>query len=206
MRDAVGSGRMPGHPREAVSPRPLEGAVRTPSTLDGFLAWVERRALRIAEIVTRDRDEALDIVQDAMMNLARHYGQRPSDEWPPLFYRILDNRIRDWQRRQSVKNRLFFWQERAPEGEDVVEDLVMRAPDPTVNIEGRMLQRQAMHRLEGALRDLPRRQREAFLLRIWEGLSVEQTALSMGCSGGSVKTHLSRALAALRAQLQGVWP
>ena len=206
MRDAVGSGRMPGHPREAVAPRPLEGAVRTPSTLDGFLAWVERRALRIAEIVTRDRDEALDIVQDAMMNLARHYGQRPSGEWPPLFYRILDNRIRDWQRRQTVKNRLFFWQDRKPDEDEPVEDAVMLAPDPGVSVEGRVVQGQAMRKLESALRILPRRQREAFVLRIWEGLSVEQTARSMGCSGGSVKTHLSRALAALRAQLKGVWP
>ncbi len=173
--------------------------------LDGFLATVERRALRIAQIATRNRDEALDVVQDAMMNLARSYGRRPSAEWPPLFYRILNNRIRDWQRRQSVKNRLFFWRD-APLDEEAREDIVERIADPGPSADSMLRQDEAMKKLESGLRLLPGRQREAFMLRIWQGLSVEQTARAMGCSGGSVKTHLSRALAALRAYLQGVWP
>jgi RNA polymerase sigma-70 factor (ECF subfamily) len=183
---------------------PAANEVR-PATLEGFLAGIERRALRMAEIVTRDRDEALDIVQDAMMNLARHYAQKPAGEWPPLFYRILDNRIRDWQRRQTVKHRIFFWNDR-PLDDEERESLVERAPDPAPPVEGKLAQAQAMDKLEHALGHLPGRQREAFMLRIWEGLSVEQTARVMGCSGGSVKTHLSRALAALRLRLKGLWP
>lgn len=171
-------------------------------TLDSFLAGVERRALRVAEIATRSRDEALDIVQDAMMSLARSYGRRPSSEWAPLFYRILNNRIRDWQRRQSVRNRLFF----SPAAE-VEDDAPPPEPrDPAPSPESRLAQGEAMTRVEVALRELPRRQREAFVLRIWEGLDVEQTARSMGCSGGSVKTHLSRALHTLRQRLLDVWP
>lgn len=175
------------------------------ATLDAFLASVERRALRMAEIVTRDRDEALDLVQDAMMNLANHYRRRPAEEWPPLFYRILDNRIHDWQRRQSVKHRLFFWLDRPGDALER-DELIARAPDLAALPDARLSQREALDRLEAALRALPRRQREAFALRIWEGLSVEQTARAMGCSGGSVKTHLSRALAQLRERLDGVWP
>lgn len=173
--------------------------------LNAFLAAIERRALRIAEIATRDRDEALDVVQDAMVQLARNYARRPAAEWPPLFYRILENKIRDWQRRQSVRNRVLFWRDRHQE-EDGEDPLAGLADTAQADAPERLQRDQAMRRLEQALRQLPARQRQAFELRIWQGLSVEETALAMGCSDGSVKTHLFRALAALRRQLEGVWP
>lgn len=200
MREANGSGSVPGSLADEIA----DGRGDVAQALNAFLMSVERRALRIAEIMTRDRDEALDLVQDAMMSLARRYQRRPAAEWPPLFYRILDNRIRDWQRRQTIKRRLFFWHDKTPEEEH--EDPLDRIPDFAPSAEERLAQREAMNRLESALRELPRRQREAFVLRIWEGFDVERTAQAMGCSGGSVKTHLSRALVALRKQLEGIWP
>ena len=72
--------------------------------LEKFLADIERRAFRIAQVALRDADDALDVVQDAMLKLARNYAARPSAEWRPLFYRILENGIRDLQRRRSVRN------------------------------------------------------------------------------------------------------
>lgn len=171
------------------------------ASLDSFLAGVERRALRIAQLATRDRDEALDLVQDAMLRLARRYGQRPPAEWPPLFHRILTNRIRDWQRSRKLRSRLFFWQERA-RPDDGDPDPVAEAPDPAASEGGSELQReQLLARLGEALERLPARQREAFQLRVWEGLSVEDTARAMGCSTGSVKTHLFRAMQVLRVEL-----
>ena len=186
---------------ERLDDRPSPG-------LDGFLAGVERRALRMAEIATGSRDEALDIVQDAMMQLARRYASRPAAEWPPLFYRILDNRIHDWQRNQSLRRRLFGFQVNddhasADQDGDVLAQI---ADTRQVELPQQIKQQQAMHVLETGLKELPRRQREAFVLRLWEGLSVEDTASAMGCSEGSVKTHLSRALQTLRTQLEGVWP
>ncbi len=173
--------------------------------LDGFLASVERRALRIAQIATRDRDEALDIVQDAMIQLARSYGARPASEWTPLFYRILNNKVLDWQRRGTVRRRVLFWQDDKPDGDDFnPAELVADASQP--NAQDLLQQQQAMQKLEKALRELPARQREAFTLRIWEGLSVEDSAKAMGCSDGSVKTHLFRALAGpIQLQAQFHW-
>jgi RNA polymerase sigma-70 factor (ECF subfamily) len=173
--------------------------------LNRFLASVERRALRVAQIGTGSRDEALDIVQDAMIKLAGRYADRPAAEWAPLLYRILENKILDWQRRQSVRRRLFG--DSAEKSADDEEDRIAAIPDGAeVEQAQRLKQREAMAVLERALRNLPARQRQAFILRVWEGLSVEETATAMGCGDGSVKTHLSRALHALREQLQFVWP
>ena len=166
--------------------------------LNQFLAGVERRALRFAEIAVRDRDEALDLVQDAMIKLARNYARRPEEEWTPLFYRILQNGIRDWYRRQMVRNRVMVWFGRSP-GADDDYDPVAQAPDPMGRTPDEQLESQeAMDRLEDAVAALPARQREAFMLRTFEGLDVAGTAIAMGCSEGSVKTHYSRAVHTLR--------
>jgi len=175
------------------------------SQLNQFLAGVERRALRIAEIAVRDRDEALDLVQDAMIKLVNNYAGRPDAEWTPLFYRILQNGIRDWHRRQKVRNRVMVWFGRGKAGEDEY-DPVAQAPDPVGRTPDEQLQTgEAMQRLEIAVGDLPTRQREAFMLRTFEGLNVAGTAAAMGCSEGSVKTHYSRAVHTLRDKLGEHW-
>jgi len=173
--------------------------------LNQFLAEVERRALRIAEIGVRDRDEALDLVQDAMIKLVRNYGDRSRDEWTPLFYRILQNGVRDWHRRQKVRNRVMVWFGRSASSDDDY-DLVAQAPDPAGRTPDEELQTgEAMQRLEVAVHALPARQREAFMLRTFEGLDVAGTAAAMGCGEGSVKTHYSRAVHTLRDKLGEHW-
>ena len=173
--------------------------------LNRFLAEVEGRALRIAEISVRDRDEALDLVQNAMIKLAEKYAGRPGEEWTPLFYRILQNGVRDWHRRQAVRNRVMVWFGRS-KTDDPEYDLVATAPDPAGRTPDELLaSRQAMQSLEVALGELPNRQREAFMLRTFEGLDVAGTAVAMGCSEGSVKTHYSRAVHSLRETLGEHW-
>jgi RNA polymerase sigma-70 factor (ECF subfamily) len=173
--------------------------------LNQFLADVERRALRIAEIAVRDRDEALDLVQDAMIKLARNYACRPVGEWAPLFYRILQNGVRDWHRRRAVRNRVMVWFGRGTAEEDEY-DAVASAPDPAGRTPDQQLQTQeAMQRLEVSLSELTGRQREAFMLRTFEGFDVASTALAMGCSEGSVKTHYSRAIHRVRDRLGEHW-
>jgi RNA polymerase sigma-70 factor, ECF subfamily len=173
--------------------------------LNRFLAEVERKAFRMARIALRHDDDALDAVQDAMLQLARRYAARPAEEWRPLFYRILENRIRDLQRRRMVRGRvmaLLPW--RRGEDEDLpdpVAEAPDQAPGPAEQVEGMGM----MKRLETALAALPARQREAFLLRNLEGLDVAETAAAMGCSDGSVKTHYFRAVQALKLQLGEFW-
>jgi RNA polymerase sigma-70 factor, ECF subfamily len=174
--------------------------------LNQFLASVELKAFRIAQIALRQEDDALDVVQDAMLQLARAYGDRPQEEWKPLFYRILENRIRDMQRRRMVRNRVMAWlpfrrNDEDEELPDPIEQSPSLEPQPSVQLE----LAEAMDKLEVAIAALPNRQREAFLLRTVEGLDVAETAAAMGCSEGSVKTHYFRALQTLRAQLGDLW-
>jgi RNA polymerase sigma-70 factor, ECF subfamily len=174
--------------------------------LNVFLSEVERRAFRMADIQLRDADDALDVVQEAMIKLARKYAARPELEWRPLFFRILQNGIRDVQRRRMVRRHLFAWVPSAADTEDgEAPDPVAAIADAAPQAPEQLMQAEAMQRLEGLLGDLPARQREAFMLRNFEGLDVEGTALAMGCSAGSVKTHYSRAVHFLREQLGEVW-
>lgn len=178
--------------------------------LETFLAGVERKAFRIAQIALRHEADALDTVQDAMLQLSLRYASRPAEEWKPLFYRILENRIRDVQRRRNVRNRfmaLLHWrgEGRSSDDEDSTIDLIEQAvdnsPGPTAQLESD----EALVAIERAIGTLPARQREAFLLRNLEGLDVAETAAAMKCSQGSVKTHYFRAVQALRAQLGEFW-
>ena len=124
------------------------------------------------------------------------YRQRPAAEWTPLFWSILRRRMIDLQRRRAFRLRWL-----APTGtrnEDASVDWTDDGPDPARHHEGR----EAYAQIAAALSALPRRQREAFTLRVLEELDVATTAQVMGCSEGSVKTHLSRARDALKRQLE----
>jgi len=183
-----------------------EASLDAAETLDHFLAGVERRAFRIAQMALRDRDDALDVVQDAMLHLARSYGLRPSGEWRPLFYRILYNGIRDKQRRRTVRSRLFgLLPGSRDEGDGPLEDPLERVADGAPGPDRKLMADEAMQRLESAVAALPARQREAFTLRCLEGMDVAETATAMDCSEGSVKTHYFRALQVLRAALGEVY-
>jgi RNA polymerase sigma-70 factor (ECF subfamily) len=169
--------------------------------LNQFLAGVELKAFRIAQAALRHEDDALDAVQDAMLQLARAYARRPPQEWKPLFYRILENRIRDMQRRRTVRGRVIAWVPFRGEDDENEADPIAQAVSPEPQPVRRLELDEAVGALEKALGELPRRQQQAFLLRTLEGLDVAETALAMGCSEGSVKTHYFRAVQALRAQL-----
>jgi RNA polymerase sigma-70 factor (ECF subfamily) len=167
-----------------------------------FLAAIEGRAFRIAQFATHNRDDALELVQEAMLKLVQNYAERGQDEWSALFYSILQSRIMDWHRRQSVRNRFRHWFSSGDDedAEDELEQLpAHEASDPAIQLGNE----QFMERLEQELHALPLRQQQVFLLRVWEGLDVAQTATAMQCSESAVKTHHARALEKLRGKLEG---
>ena len=175
----------------------------TSAELDQFLSSVERRAYKHALFAVRDTHVAVDIVQDAMLKLAEKYSDKPNEELPLLFQRILQNTIRDHFRRQKVRSAwvsLFSSLQPKHEEEDFDPLDVLEDDDnqstPAAPFEA-LQQKQLIAVIEQAMTVLPARQREAFLLRYWEGLDTAETATAMGCTEGSVKTHCSRATHAL---------
>jgi len=197
-------------PEHIAHPRTTKGpTLATRSELSAFLESVERRAFKQAVFAVRDDEAALDIVQDAMLRLAEKYPDRPAEELPLLFHRIVQNAIRDWYRRQRVRS---LWTTllsslrpgRGEEDErDPLDALEVAQESYYGGAPGELLERsQAIEIIEQEIARLPARQREAFLMRYWEELDVAETAMAMGCSEGSVKTHCSRAARALATALK----
>jgi len=182
----------------------------TEQELSDFLKSVEKRAFKRSVYHVRDEEAALDIVQDSMMKLAEHYGDKPAAELPMLFQRILSNCTLDWFRRQKTRRALFSnlsdFEGAGDEGNvdfDLLENLSTEVDTrETESAEDTTRRAQIFHAIEAEIAALPARQREAFLLRYWEDMDVSETAAAMGCSEGSVKTHCSRAVHALGKALK----
>jgi RNA polymerase sigma-70 factor, ECF subfamily len=168
--------------------------------LTEFLRDVGPRAFRMARLALRNDEDALDALQEAMIKLVNRYGARPAEQWAPLLYAILRNCVHDVQRRRKSHNSILAWFSRLTgagareSGEPMVADAVRQ---PLQELEGD----ERLSRLQGAIASLPPRQQQAFLLRNLEEFDVRETAIAMGCSEGSVKTHYSRAVHALREKL-----
>lgn len=180
----------------------------TEQELSDFLKGVERRAFKRTVYHVRDEEAALDIVQDSMMKLAEHYGDKPPNEIPLLFQRILSNCTLDWFRRQKTRRALFSnmsdFEASSDDGEfDLLEHFAADSDTrESESAEDSTRRAQIFHQIEEQIAALPGRQREAFLMRYWEEMDVAETAAAMGCSEGSVKTHCSRAVHALSKALK----
>ena len=182
-------------------------------TMDAFLASVERRAYKHALYAVRNEENALDIVQDAMLNLVQSYRDKPPTEWPMLFTRILQNAVHNHFRRNKVRD---YWTPNFSQFDtsvgdeesnsiDVIESIMNKTVGNTAfSTEDVVMREHILNKIEELIKNLPARQREAFMLRYWEDLSVTETAQLMGCSEGSVKTHCSRATHALAIALNEI--
>jgi RNA polymerase sigma-70 factor, ECF subfamily len=211
VKEPTGRARLilvPSSGKQTAPPNARESILASRSELSAFLEGVERRAYKQAVFAVRDGEAALDIVQDAMLRLAERYGDRPLAELPMLFHRIVQNAIRDYFRRQRVRN---LWttllSSLSPgRGEGDEQDPLETLPSDQHSGLGespsaRLERVQVLEIIEQEVARLPARQRQAFIMRYWEELDVAETARVMGCSEGSVKTHCSRAAHALAAAL-----
>ena len=183
----------------------VPSAVHSPVAAEGFslgmfLEDVSARAFRFAELGLRHREDALDAVQDAMIRMMG-YRERPAAEWTPLFWSILRSRIVDMQRRSLFRMRWLTGASSKTVDDDTI-DWIEQAPDEAPGPARLHENREAYQSVATALRALPARQREAFTLRVLEDCDVATTARIMGCSEGSVKTHLSRARDTLQRHLE----
>jgi len=180
----------------------------TREEISDFLIEVEKRAYKQALFAVHDEHAALDIIQDSMMKLTVKYASKPVEELPLLFQRILQNTIRDYYRRQRTRS---LWTtlfsafapndpDKNSEDFDILETLPVKqeSTEPDAQLE----KAQLIELMEKAMEILPARQREAFILRYWEEMSLAETAAVMNCSEGSVKTHCSRATHALASILR----
>lgn len=181
------------------------GKTQQRAALDAFLRRVEKKAYCLALRSLRHREEALDAVQEAMLKLVDRYSEKPEADLEPLFFRILFNQITDIQRRATRTGSIFarWFTSGGDEGSDSdsasdqayiqhAEDPQCRAADEELDVE------RMKARVDVAMAKLPEKQRQAFMLRVWLGFDVKQTAVVMNCGEGSVKTHFSRARQALQ--------
>lgn len=176
---------------------------------DAFFEDVEKRAYRMAVYTLKDEQTAMDAVQDAMLKLVEKYSDRPSAEWPALFFTILNNRMIDIQRwgrlREAGGKLVSLFRNHDNGDEDLLETGLgsdnLIADRPEVASWSRDLHK----KIDDAVANLSERQRQVFLLREWQGFNVRETSEILGCSEGSVKQHHFRAMQSLRKQLEGVW-
>lgn len=171
-----------------------------------FMQDVTGRALVMMENATRGQHGiAMDLVQEAFISLHKAYADKSTEEWYPLFYTILNNKLQDWRRkeaRRAAPFSLFRKKNLETDEEEVIDIVDESTPDPLDFLD----QAVTAEEIQAAIAQLPQRQQQAFMLRAWEGFDTQTTAQIMNCSEGSVKTHYHRAIQGLRTVLSHLNP
>ena len=171
-----------------------------------FMLDVPGRALVMMENATQGHNGiAMDLVQEAFISLYKSYAEKSTEEWYPLFYTILNNKLQDWRRKEARRASpfsLFRKIDLDSNEEEVMEIVDESTPNPLHFLD----QDVTVEEIQEAISRLPVRQQQAFMLRAWEGFDTQTTASIMNCSEGSVKTHYHRAIQGLRTTLSHLNP
>ncbi len=174
--------------------------------LKTFMNEVTGRALVMMESATQGQsDIAMDLVQESFISLHKSYADKSTDEWYPLFYTILNNKLQDWRRKEARRANpfSFFKKVSLDQDDDEISEVV---DETTLNPSEFLSQEMTIEEIQEAIAELPVRQQQAFMLRAWEGFDTHTTAQIMNCSEGSVKTHYHRAIQGLRTALAHLNP
>jgi len=172
--------------------------------LDRFLASIQGSGYRMAQLATSNKDDALELVQETMLQLVKRYAELPNNELKILFYKILNSRITDWYRKTAFRRQFHkVFSSKSYEQNNPIEHL---SNEQQQTEDERLTTSEELEQLIIALASLSNRQKQVFLLRAWQGFNVKETASIVGCSAGSVKTHYSRAIKALKRTLTKYLP
>ena len=177
---------------DSAQAQPLEQRLRS------FMQEVSGRALVMMESATQGQDGiAADLVQEAFIALHKSYPDKSMNEWYPLFYTILNNKLQDWRRKEVRRSSLFGFLKQLPNEDDIEDIADENQTDPSLELDQEITAKE----IYAAIQTLPIRQQQAFSLRAWEGFDTQTTAQIMNCTEGSVKTHYHRAIQGLRKKL-----
>ncbi len=175
-----------------------------PALLARFASWMaveQRRIFFICQRMLSDADEADSAVQDtffkAFQALERHTGEL--DDPGRWLARIAVNTCLDRLR----SKRWQFWRKRPAAADE--ETILAMATSSSPDAEDQAFARQVGQRLARGLEGLSGRQRAVFTLRHYEDRSLEEIAQILDLDVGTIKAHLSRALAKLREELKDLY-
>lgn len=192
---------MDAFPKSTIKTSTADSSQSTEQRLTVFIQQVSGRALMMMESATSHHDVARDLVQESFISLHQHYANRPSSEWVPLFYTILNNRLMDWRRQEIRKNKRFGWFKPTLVEDTELDASLLIEDEQNIDPADFISKEFTLQEIQKAIARLPARQQQAFMLRAWENLDTKTTASIMDCSEGSVKTHYHRAIQTLRSHL-----
>ena len=148
---------------------------------------------------TRSKMDAEDLTQDVFLQAYNHLGRLKS---PAVFrswlYRIAVNRVRDYHRKKQFRSLFHFG---SVDDENFLEtETQAEQPDGAAN----MVRKEFWDRVSRAMERLSRLEKEVFMLRFMDELSIKEITTAMGKNESTVKTHLYRALSKVKADFAGM--
>ena len=164
---------------------------------DELVRRFQGRVYAVAYRITSNREDALDVAQEALVKAYRKVKHwEPTGGFLPWLLRLTSNHAIDHLRRQKR-------QKHQPLDEAAINEYSLETGDEApANTERALHAKEIGEQVEASLHALSPTQRVVFVMRHYEGLPLSEIAESLGCTVGSVKVHLFRAMKKLQKELK----